>query len=317
MRFVDAVDAFVDALSVAKRSPHTVDAYRRDLTIVGRELADIRGEDPLMVDHIDVSGLRRALARRAREASPATMSRTHSSWVSFFKFLRSEGAVSTNPMDEIDRARVGTSAVRSIDVPDLAERLLRAAASSDARSAWPTRDVAIVGVFGQTGVRLAELVGLDLGSLTGEPGARQLTVVGKGRKVRTMPITTGLDRLLTSYQSERFERFGATGDRRAPAFVDGGSGERLTPRQVQYLVERLYREAGIRSAVPSGALVHALRHSFAMDLLDHGADVVELQTLLGHSSLNTTRRYLTARPDRLRDAVSTSAASSAIERAGT
>lgn len=314
MRFDEAVDAFVDALTIAKRSPHTVAAYRRDLTLVGRDLADVVGTESLAVDDIDVPTLRRALARRASATSPATMSRTHSSWTAFFGFLRSEGVVPANPMDEIERARVGTAAVRSIDVDDLAGRLLGAAAASTTRSAWPARDVAIVGTLSQTGVRLAELVGLDLGSLTGEPGARQVTVVGKGNKARTMPITGGLDRLVDRYLAERFERFDTPSGRRTPLFVHPTSGERVTARQVQYLVERLYREAGIRSEVPDGALVHALRHSFAMDLLDHGADVVELQTLLGHSSLNTTRRYLTARPDRLRQAVSTSAAAAAIER---
>jgi integrase/recombinase XerD len=314
MRFDTALATFVDALTIAKRSPHTVAAYRRDLTIVARDLTDVTGVDPLTVEAIDVPSLRRALARRAVDASPATMSRTHSSWTAFFGFLRSERLVDANPMDEIERARVGTDAIRSIDVDDLAGRLLRAAAGSGARSAWPVRDVAIVGTLSQTGVRLAELVGLDLGSVTGEPGARQVTVVGKGRKARTMPITGGLERLLETYLTERFDRFEGSRERRMPLFVHPTSGERVTARQVQYLVERLYREAGIRGDVPDGALVHALRHSFAMDLLDHGADVVELQTLLGHASLNTTRRYLTARPDRLRDAIATSAAAAAIDR---
>ncbi|MEX1281175.1 MAG: tyrosine-type recombinase/integrase [Acidimicrobiia bacterium] len=320
MRFDDAVEAFTDALEAAKKSPHTVAAYRRDLRLVGDRAAEALDRDraDLDLDDLDVRVLRRAFGRRAADASAATMSRTHSSWTAFYGFLRSEGEVAANPMDEIERARTGTSAVRSIDVDDLAGRLLRTAGASDARSAWPRRDAAIVAVFAQTGVRLAELVGLTVGSRTGEPGARQLTVIGKGRKARTLPITPGLDRLLDAYLAERWERYPdqRPGDHRAPLFVHPSSGGPVSARQVQYLVERLYREAGIRGSVPEGALVHALRHSFAMDLLDHGADVVELQTLLGHSSLNTTRRYLTARPDRLRDAIATSAASAAIDAAG-
>ncbi len=77
----------------------------------------------------------------------------------------------------------------------------------------------------------------------------------------------------------------------------------MTARQVQYLIERLYRASGLRAKVPAGALVHALRHTFAMDLLDHGANIVEVQRLLGHESLNTTRRYLDARPHELRNAI--------------
>lgn len=312
-----AIEQFLDSLRAAKKSDHTVAAYRRDLRLVGDLIAadagSRRGE--LRLDDLTVGSIRRGLAARADGSSPATMSRTHSTWTAFFGFLRSEGAVVENPLDVIPRAKTGSQAVRSIQVEGLIERLLAAAASSTSRSAWPHRDAAIVALLAQAGLRLAELTSLTTGALTGEPGAWQVTVVGKGRKARTIPVTDGVAALIGGYQAERSERFPdhRLADHRTPMFV-GRSGEPVTPRQVQYLVERLYREAGVRSAVPDGALVHALRHTFAMDLLGHGADIVELQTLLGHSSLNTTRRYLSAQPDHLRSAVETSAASSAIER---
>lgn len=319
MRFDDAVEDFIDALEASKKSPHTVAAYRRDLRLVADDVAGSAGvdRDRLALDDIDVRTLRRAFGHRATVSSAATMGRTHSAWAAFYRFLRSERVVDVSPVDEIERAKAGSQAVRSIDVDDVAARLLTAAASSRRRSAWPARDVAIVGTFAQTGIRLAELVGLSVGSRTGEVRARQLTVVGKGDKARTIPITDGLDRLIDAYLTDRWERFAdhRPDDRRTALFVHPESGRRVTNRQVQYLVERLFTEAGLRSAVPDGALVHALRHTFAMDLLDHGADVVELQSLLGHSSLNTTRRYLTARPDRLRGAVAASAAAVALERA--
>ncbi len=78
-----------------------------------------------------------------------------------------------------------------------------------------------------------------------------------------------------------------------PLFVDV-RGRGLSVDQVKYLIERLYIRAGLRARVPAGALVHALRHTFATSALEAGADVVELQTLLGHASLDTTRRYLDA-----------------------
>ena len=80
-------------------------------------------------------------------------------------------------------------------------------------------------------------------------------------------------------------------------------GRRLSVDQVKYLVERLYVRAGLRARVPSGALVHALRHTFATSALEAGADVVELQTLLGHASLDTTRRYIDATAEGLREVV--------------
>jgi site-specific recombinase XerD len=87
-----------------------------------------------------------------------------------------------------------------------------------------------------------------------------------------------------------------------PLFVDV-HGRGLSVDQVKYLIERLYVRAGLRARVPAGALVHALRHSFATSALKAGADVVELQTLLGHASLDTTRRYLDATAEGLREVV--------------
>jgi integrase/recombinase XerC len=87
-----------------------------------------------------------------------------------------------------------------------------------------------------------------------------------------------------------------------PLFVDV-RGRGLSVDQVKYLIERLYVRAGLRARVPAGALVHALRHTFATSALEAGADVVELQTLLGHASLDTTRRYLDATAEGLREVV--------------
>jgi site-specific recombinase XerD len=87
-----------------------------------------------------------------------------------------------------------------------------------------------------------------------------------------------------------------------PLFVDV-RGRRLSVHQVEYLIERLYVRAGLRARVPAGALVHALRHTFATSALEAGADVVELQTLLVHASLDTTWRYLDVTADGLREVV--------------
>ncbi|MBT8217608.1 MAG: tyrosine-type recombinase/integrase [Acidimicrobiales bacterium] len=167
-----------------------------------------------------------------------------------------------------------------------------------------------------TGIRLSELVALHCQSITGEPGAYQLDVTGKGAKYRAIPAMDGLVDRVTNYQTERRERFPKHRlDRRStPLFVHIHTGQSITTRQVQYLADRIYREAGIRAQVPDGALVHALRHTFAMDLLDHGASIVEVQTLLGHESVATTRRYLTARPHQLRAAVAATSTGAALRR---
>jgi site-specific recombinase XerD len=128
--------------------------------------------------------------------------------------------------------------------------------------------------------------------------------VGKGGKARPVPIAPLLDSVLDEYLVERRDRF-PTHDLDHPAtplFVDV-RGRRLSVDQVRYLIERLYVRAGIRAHVPAGALVHALRHTFATQALEAGADVVELQELLGHASLETTRRYLSATAQGLRHVI--------------
>ena len=317
----DAIAGFLDSLRAAKKSDNTVSAYRGDLEAVAellvgpvdKPVAEMRSAD------VTVAALRQAFGARASVSAAATMARTHSVWTRFFRFCRSEGLVAINPTEEIERAKIGTSRPRSIDTPHLARRLLTAAATPPppkTSTRWPTRDTAIVATFMTTGIRLSELVGLNCGSLTGEDGAHQVYISGKGAKYRAIPALPGLVEHIRAYQTERRQRFPKHRlDRpKTPMFVHATSGERVTGRQIQYLFDRIYRQAGLRAQVPPGALVHALRHTFAMDLLDNGASIVEVQTLLGHESLATTRRYLTARPHELRNAIIATTTSAALRR---
>jgi site-specific recombinase XerD len=115
-----------------------------------------------------------------------------------------------------------------------------------------------------------------MASLEGTPGARRLQVAGKGGKTRAIPIEGGLEEVLEAYLASRRVRFQHHDlDHPAtPLFVDV-RGRGLSVDQVKYLIERLYVRAGLRARVPAGALVHALRHSFATSALEAGADVVE------------------------------------------
>ena len=316
---IDAATRFLDSLRAAKKSPHTVSAYQRDLEAIAELLVDPLDQPvaEMAMSDVTLPALRAALGTRASVSAAATMARTHSAWSRFYRFCRTEGVVEANPMDDIERAKTGTSRPRSIDTPDVARRLLIAAATpppGNTSTRWPARDAAIVAVLMTTGIRLSELVDLNCGSLTGEDGAHQLDISGKGAKYRAIPVLPGLVDRIHAYQADRTERFPKHHlDRpRTPLLVHATSGERMTGRQIQYLLERIYRQAGLRAQVPPGALVHALRHTFAMDLLDNGASIVEVQTLLGHESLATTRRYLNARPHELRGAVQSLTSSRAL-----
>ncbi|MEA3217656.1 MAG: integrase/recombinase XerC [Acidimicrobiia bacterium] len=314
------IDRHLHDFAVRKPSPHTLAAYRRDLEGVGRRIAAAAGVDldHVGLEHLDRMSLRGAFADWAADHAAASIRRAWSAWNSLFEFLVAEELVEANPMNAITPPRSVRGRAKVIAGDDVAIRLLETAGSDDptGRHPWPARDVALLGTFLVTGVRLSEAVGLDMGSIDGPPAARRLAVVGKGKKVRTIPVEPPLEILISDYLDERWERFPRhrRNDRRAPLFVRADNGERPSRQQVQHWVDKIYRRAGVRGQVPQGALVHALRHTFATSALDHGVDVVELQELLGHSSLDTTRRYLDATAAGLREAIAAHPAQAALKR---
>jgi site-specific recombinase XerD len=306
---IDAVSSWLVSLGASKPSPATISAYRRDVEGVGARLANIEGiggYEQVVVGDLERRALLRAFSSWAGDHAASSVRRAHSSWSSFFDFLVAEGTVAGSPMAAIPKPKAPSTMPRSIRGRDTVGRLLRAAAGPDprGRNPWPGRDLALVATFCVTGVREAEAAGLDAGSIAGEPGALRMEVTGKGGKVRPIPVDPALERVIGEYLKERADRFpGHDLEHPAtPLFVDV-RGRRLTVDQIRYIIERIYVRAGVRSQVPAGALVHALRHTFATSALEAGADVVELQELLGHASLETTRRYLSATAQGLRHVI--------------
>jgi integrase/recombinase XerC len=169
----------------------------------------------------------------------------------------------------------------------------RAAAEGGFRD---VRDLAILEVFYGTGMRLAELAGLDLDDV--DLVAEQVKVRGKGRKERILPVGRVAGRALRRYERARETHLGqlvgGRGDRRALFLAR--SGARLSPRGVQLAVRRHLRLFGERT----GLKVHSLRHTFATHLLDAGADLRAVQELLGHRSLSTTQVYTHTSIERLK-----------------
>ena len=190
--------------------------------------------------------------------------------------------------------------------PEVIERLLTTAAEPDprGRNPWPERDLALVATFYVTGIRAEEAVALDLGSFKRSPRNRRLAVVGRNGAVRAIPVDPALDEVLGGYLATRATRSlgAAAADPATPLFVDV-TGRRLSADQMRYVIKRLYTRAGLGDRLPPGALVHALRHTFAVYAARAGTDVVELQVLLGHSSLETTRRYFELPVDDLQQGI--------------
>ncbi len=303
-RLDDVIEEFFLARMPKKHSEHTLAAYRRDLDAIAAEVSvvlDCR-RDEIEIGQLDVRTLRRAFAGIAHQ-SPATISRTWSTWNQLFTFLVAEQLLPGSPMAAVEKPNVPRSRPKAITGSDSVERLLRTAANgrANARDPWPERDFAVIVTLLTCGLRLAELLSLSLRSVDGPPGDRVIGVRGKGNKERTVPVEPEVEIILADYLASRLRRFPARPAVTAPLFVDN-RGEPMQRGALQYLVEQLYREAGIRTSVPRGALVHALRHTFATSLARNGASGVELQRLLGHESLATTQRYVDASAREIRAA---------------
>ncbi len=312
---IEHIAEFFLARRPKKHSEHTIAAYRRDFDAICRELATVTDTrvDELRLDQLDVRTLRRAFAGISHQ-SAATISRTWSTWNQLFTFLVAEGTLPGNPMAAIEKPRVPKSRPKAITGDDSVERLLVAAARgrTGARDPWPERDLAVVVTLVTCGLRLSELLDLTMRSLDGPAEERVIGVRGKGNKERTVPLEPEVERIITDYMESRLRRFPGRIAADAALFV-GNNGEPMKRGGLQYLIERLYREAGIRTRVPAGALVHALRHTFATSLARNGATGTELQRLLGHESLATTQRYVDATAREVRAAARSNDAYRALE----
>jgi site-specific recombinase XerD len=288
----------------AKPSPHSERAARADFAAIhGRFQQQLGVEDPTVED-VTPRVLRLAFAAFAADHSAATIARTWSTWNQFFAFLVAEDDVAGNPMGAVARPKTPKRAPKPLQGDDAPELLLRstAAGTRAARYPWPERDLAFLATSLLTGLRLSELLALNIGSIDGRPGERRIKVMGKGRKERTVPIEEPLHDLLAAYRASREQRFpGVKLGPRAPLFVDR-KGDRLREGGARYLVATSLRHAGLAGRVPHGALVHALRHTFATRLAEDGADATEIQALLGHESLNTSQGYIDATANRTRQA---------------
>jgi len=282
------IDQFIRHLSLEKNaSPHTCRCYRRDLEgfqdflkSSGFVLSPAGKAEIEKADRIDIRKYLSFLHRKNRKSSIA---RKISTLRSFYKFLVREQVIPSNPAKSVSTPKVEKSLPTTLTV-DEAFRLMESPKSiseksSDGSKGKGLRDRAILELLYSSGLRVSELVGLNPNQLDLDLGI--VKVMGKGRKERIVPVGAKAIEALEAYLKER-GRIG--GDE--PIFVNSLGG-RLTARSVGRLMKRYSRHSGIFRKVSP----HSLRHTFATHLLDAGADIREIQEMLGHSSLSTTQRY--------------------------
>jgi len=283
---------FTTHLATERRaSEHTVLAYGSDLRALFRYVRR-RHQDP-SVETIDKLLLRSFLAEIARQVSPGTLSRKLASVRAFFGWLERETLVRRNPASELASPKLRRKLPRFLGAAAASE-VMEAPLSAAVTEIERARDTALLEVLYGSGLRVSELVGLDLGEVALAEGS--LRVLGKGRKERIVPIGSKAKAALEQYLEKRPElRHPKTGAQDEKALFLSRRGDRLGVRRVQTLVQRY----GGLGAGRGDLHPHALRHSCATHLLEGGADLRAIQELLGHSSLATTQRYTHVSLDQL------------------
>jgi integrase/recombinase XerC len=267
-------------------SAHTVRAYESDLSQFLKHVAAAAGvkRADLTPSHLDRMAIRGFLADlHKRGLSRASAARKLAAARTFLRYLRREGL-----MDD-DSGTLVPTPKREVRMPVhlSEEEMARLLEAPDDDGPLGRRDRAILELFYASGLRLSELVGLDMDDVN--IGAQMVRTLGKGGKQRLVPFNKTTASAIRAYLKDRALLVRPTSRQRHaadPLFVNY-RGTRLTVRSV----DRLVRRHALTSRVRAGVSPHALRHSFATHLLQRGADLRSIQELLGHSSLNTTQRY--------------------------
>ena len=286
------VEAFLEMMAVERdASPHTLSAYGRDLADAEAWLSDAGGlmganETALEAWFADLS--RRGL-------SAATAARRRASVRQFYRFALGEGWRNDDPSRRIDAPKQGRSLPKTLSRDEI-EALLTAASAAD--SAGSLRLVALVEMAYASGLRVSELLGLKVEAVRRDPA--YLIVRGKGGKERLAPLNTAAREAIKAWLIAR----DAARPPKAPdsvwLFPSHGKTGHLTPRRFAQLLDQAAITANID---PARVSPHVLRHAFATHLLEGGADLRVVQTLLGHADISTTQIYTHVATDRLSQVV--------------
>jgi integrase/recombinase XerC len=277
-------------------SPHTVTAYRRDLTTFASFVGQQMGTDEWRWDAVDRLVMRGFLGHLARSGlSKRSSARALSAVRSFYKWMHREELVERNPARAVGSPRIDRHLPGYLDRAQVEALLTASATRAQGGRYTDVRTHAVLELFYSCGLRLSELAGIDRSDLDLLTG--QVKVRGKGRKERIVPVGRPAQLALRNYESVRdalIGRLGPKADRRAVFLSD--RGRRLAVRSIQKDVVRCLQTVD----EGQGLSTHALRHTFATHLLDAGADLRAVQELLGHASVSTTQIYTHTSVERLK-----------------
>ena len=286
----DLIERYVNYLQYERNaSPHTIRNYRSDLEQFRFFLAGGDSDRRIDVSAIDTFRVRAYLAFLfEKEKKKTSVARKLAALRAFFKFLSREQAVAENPAASVATPKLEKTLppiMSEEELNGLLDRLAEAAkVGSPEANATLLRDRAILEMLYASGLRVSELVGLDLRSVNF--GDCMVLVRGKGRKERIVPFGSKAKQALGDYLPAREKVLWEAKTGSSALFLNA-HGRRLTTRSVDRLVKKY-----VRRFVPNvKASPHSLRHAFASHLLTEGADLRAIQEMLGHVSLSTTQKY--------------------------
>ena len=282
-----ALEAWLGHLLGERRvAEKTLEAYSRDVRQFTSFLVTHRGHPPGLADLGDLvpSDFRAFLAERRRQGvSSRSLSRALSGLRMFFRYLDRQGLVKNDALASVSLPKSGHAVPKPVGRVDAKSVITdaRAGASAGAPEWAIARDTAVLTLLYGSGLRISEALGLNRAEAP--VGDRDmLAITGKGGKERRVPVLPIAQQAVARY----IELYPFELQPNGPLFV-GLRGKRLSPRIIQLVMQRLRGAFGL----PETATPHALRHSFATHLLGSGADLREIQELLGHASLSTTQIY--------------------------
>ena len=267
---------FLRMLRARNASPHTINAYRKDLAGFAAHIGEARWED---IDHVRIRGFLSRLYERG--LSKTSVARSLAAVRSLYRWLAREGMVEQNPAKLVATPRLPKKLPR---VPTIEEMNTVLEGELPETAAFPERDRLLLELLYGCGIRNSELVGINLEDVHAQNEA--ILVRGKGKKERYVPFNPAVASALQVYLPARRQVLAKAG-KSTPALLINRRGGRLTTRSVGRIVKAIAVAKGLSPDVHP----HTLRHAFGTHMLQEGADLRAIQELLGHERLSTTQRY--------------------------
>ncbi len=292
------VNEFLEFLSVEKgASGNTIAAYRNDLGQLEEFLVgENKNGSGQMIQWPQINQgrvMEYILYLKSQSYAEATVARKVAAVKSFFSFLQAEGKLKANPTEQLASPKVGKMLPKPLTVQEIDELL-----EQPSRRATPEakRDRAMLEIMYATGLRVTELVSLDLTDVQLDGEKPYVRLIGKGNRERQIPLLDQPVQELSEYI--RFARTRLVGEREETALFVNRRGERLTRQGFWLILKGYATEAGILGRVTP----HTLRHSFATHMLRGGMDIHKVQELLGHANISTTQVYTQVSREHIREA---------------